>query len=146
MRPILADSNILLRVVQPTHAHHAMALAAMDKLLRQSLELCVVTQNLIEFWAVATRPVASRGLGMSPATATDEMRKLRSIFYLLDGATGIADAWGKLASTYLVSGKQAHDAHLVAAMGMFGVQQLLTFNSDDFKRYPGITVLNPAQL
>jgi hypothetical protein len=76
----------------------------------------VVTQNLIEVWAVATRPVGNRGLGMRPANAADEMRKLRSIFYLLDGTAGVADAWEHLVSNYLVSGKQAHDEHLVAAM------------------------------
>jgi predicted nucleic acid-binding protein len=143
--PVLADSNILLRVAQPSHAHHAVALAALDKLLAQNFDLCIVMQNLVEFWAVATRPVASRGLGMSSAIALNEMRKLRSIFYLLDGAVGIADVWTKLVADQLVSGKQAHDAHL-AAMGVYGVQQLLTFNGDDFKRYPGITVLNPVQL
>jgi hypothetical protein len=31
-------------------------------------------------------------------------------------------------------------------MGVYGVQQLLTFKSDPFKRFPGITVMNPTQL
>jgi hypothetical protein len=33
--PVLADSNILLRAAQPSPVHHALALSAMDKLLRQ---------------------------------------------------------------------------------------------------------------
>jgi len=82
---------------------------------------------------------------MTPSTAIPESAT-RSVFYLLDGAAGIADAWTKLVSHHLVSGKQAHDAHLAAAMGAYGVQQLLTFNGDDFKRYPGIIVLHPAQV
>jgi hypothetical protein len=82
---------------------------------------------------------------MAPTEATEELQKLRSIFRLLDGGVGIGDAWEKLVNDQLVSGKQAHNAHL-AAMGVYGIQQLLTFNSGDFKRYVGITVLHPAQI
>jgi predicted nucleic acid-binding protein len=63
---------------------------------------------------------------------------------LLEGAAGIADSWQRLVKQYQVSGKQVHDAHLVAAMQVYGLQKILTFNGDDFKRYPGVTVLNPA--
>jgi len=143
---VLADTNILLRVVQPAHSQHAVTSSALDKLLLQNIDLCIVTQNLVEFWAVATRPIANYGLGMDPPVASDELKKLRSIFHLVDGGVGIAEAWEKLVSDQLVSGKQAHDAHLAAAMGVYGIQQLLTFNGDDFKRYSGITVLHPAQV
>ena len=37
----------------------------------------------------------------------------------------------------------AHDARLVAAMSVHGINHLLTFNIADFKRYPAITVLSP---
>jgi predicted nucleic acid-binding protein len=50
-----------------------------------------------------------------------------------------------LVGTHLVSGKQAHDAHLVAVMLVYAVTDILTFNIADFRRYPGITVLDPAQ-
>jgi len=39
-----------------------------------------------------------------------------------------------------------HDAHLVAAMQVYGLRTILTFNGDDFKRYPRIFVLNPASV
>lgn len=80
MLPVLADSNILLRIAQPSHVEHLVALGALDKLSQRNFDLCVATQNLVEFWAVATRPIESRGLGMSPAKARDEMLKLRNIF------------------------------------------------------------------
>lgn len=143
---VLADSNILLRLVQPTHAQHAVASSALDKLLADNVDLCVVTQNIVEFWAVATRPAANLGLGMTPPSAAGEIQKLRAIFHLLDGGVGIADAWEKLVRDHLVCGKQTHDAHLAAAMSVYGIQHLLTFNGDDFRRYAGITVLHPAEI
>jgi predicted nucleic acid-binding protein len=138
------DSNILLRLSQPAHAEYSMASGAVDKLLLQNFDLCIVPQNLIEFWAVATRPSANRGgLGIKPDAVDGEMKRLRSLFHLLEGGAGIADNWQRLVKQHQVSGKQVHDAHLVAQV--YGLQESLTFNGD-FKRYPDITVLNPASV
>ena len=43
-----------------------------------------------------------------------------------------------------VAGKKVHDAHLVAMMQAHSIRSILTFNEADFKRYPGIAMLNPA--
>jgi len=45
-----------------------------------------------------------------------------------------------------VAGKQAHDARLVAAMLVHGVTHLLTFNTNDFKRFSEIMVVNPQNV
>jgi predicted nucleic acid-binding protein len=82
---------------------------------------------------------------MSPLTITGELRALNGLFRLLEGKSGVAGAWEMLVGTHLVSGKQAHDAHLVAVMLVYAVTDILTFNIADFRRYPGITVLDPAQ-
>ena len=39
-----------------------------------------------------------------------------------------------------------HDARLVAAMLVHKLTHILTFNSDDFRRYSEIIVVNPKQL
>ncbi len=49
-------------------------------------------------------------------------------------------------SQYQVSGKNAHDARLVAAMMVHGISRILTFNVGDFMRYAGIAVLDPQQV
>ncbi len=147
MDAALVDSNILLRLTQPAHAESSVTSPAVAKLLTQNVDLCIVPQNLVEFWAVATRPSANRGgLGFEPDAVDNEMKRLRSLFHLLEGAVGTADRWQWLVKQYQVGGKQVHDAHLVAAMQVYGLQKILTFNSDDFKRFPGITVINPAHV
>ncbi len=73
------------------------------------------------------------------------MRALRGLFRLLEGEAGVAGAWEEIAGKTLVSGKQAHDAHLVAIMSVYAVTDILTFNLPDFRRYSGINVLDPAQ-
>ena len=42
-----------------------------------------------------------------------------------------------------VSGVQVHDARLVAAMRVHGLDRLLTLNVADFSRYPGIVAVHP---
>ena len=43
---------------------------------------------------------------------------------------------------YRVSGKNAHDARLVAAMVVHEIESILTFNTGDFLRYEEIRVLD----
>jgi predicted nucleic acid-binding protein len=42
-----------------------------------------------------------------------------------------------------ITGKNAHDARIVAAMSVHGIDRLLTFNKPDFQRYHGIRVVSP---
>jgi predicted nucleic acid-binding protein len=45
-----------------------------------------------------------------------------------------------------LSGVQVHDARLVAVMHVHGLTHLLTLNTVDFIRYPGITVVHPQNV
>ena len=142
----LVDTNVLLRLLQPEHPQYAIASMALAGLRRQESDLCIARQNLVEFWAVATRPVAENGLGMSPLMTASEVRVLRDLFRVLEGKPGIADAWEKLVSGHLVSGKQAHDAHLAAVMNIHGLRRILTFNGADFRRYDSVEVIVPSSI
>jgi predicted nucleic acid-binding protein len=109
-------------------------------------ELLVIAQNLIEFWAVATRPIGDNGLGMAVAQAALELTKLKTLFGILPDTADILLEWEQLVVKHQVLGKQAHDARLVAAMLVHDVTHLLTFNTNDFKRYNAITVVDPASV
>jgi predicted nucleic acid-binding protein len=144
MGTVLVDSNILLRLAQPAHAQYAVASEAVASLRKQNFDLCIATQNLVEFWVVATRPLTNNGLEMHPSKVAGEIHKLRNLFRLLEGLPGIADAWQQLVGRHLVLGKQGHDAHLVATMLVHGVRRILTFNVDDFRRYASVEVIAPT--
>ncbi len=62
---------------------------------------------------------------------------------LLRDERAVYDCWRELVAKYGIQGKQAHDARLVAAMQRHGITHLLTFNTSDFSRYPGITGIDP---
>lgn len=45
-----------------------------------------------------------------------------------------------------VSGKPSHDARLVAAMQVHRLTAILTFDRKGFSRFPGIEVVDPADV
>jgi predicted nucleic acid-binding protein len=139
----LVDTNVLLRLMQPHSPHSPIAEHPLNALRRRKEELCVVSQNLIEFWVVATRPMAENGLGLTVEAAHGEASTIRRIFRLLPELPLHAE-WERLVNSHRVSGKSSHDARLVAAMKIHGIQSILTFNTQDFSRYADITVLDPA--
>ena len=122
---------------------HASAVAAVNLLAQSGEQLCLVPQNLYEFCAVATRPIAANGLGMSVAEAALEIARLRPTFTVLDDVPAILPEWERLVIHYGVVGKNAHDTRLVAAMAVHGIGRILPFNSSDFQRYAGFTVVTP---
>jgi predicted nucleic acid-binding protein len=77
---VLIDTNILTRAAQPGHPMHNDALNAVGILRARGEELCVVAQNLIEFWAVATRPLSANGLDMKTSEAQAELAHIKSLF------------------------------------------------------------------
>jgi predicted nucleic acid-binding protein len=142
----LVDTNVLLRSIQQTDPMHADAKRAAATLTRQDQQLSIVAQNLIEFWAVATRPAVNNGLDLSIEVTAQHLAIFKRIFTLLPETPEVFPEWERLVDHHKVSGRQVHDARLVAAMKVHSVKHLLTFNTDDFKRFNEITVVNPRTI
>lgn len=142
----LVDTNILLRLVQKNSPMHSDVQRAIFILKRQGNLLHIIPQNIIEFWAVATRPINSNGLGLSTAQSVQETEKLKKIFILYFDTPVIFSEWEALIVKHQVMGKQVHDARLVAAMMAHKFTHLLTFNVDDFKRFSEIVVVEPRSV
>jgi predicted nucleic acid-binding protein len=140
----LADTNILLRLAQKSSPHYSVARFAVTTLRRSGCVIFIVPQNIVEFWSVATRPIASNGLGYSPGFADRLMQRLQRFLPLVPDSSLIHEEWQKLVVSIGITGRQAHDARLVAAMIVHGIPNILTFNLADFRRYPGITTIDPA--
>jgi predicted nucleic acid-binding protein len=143
---ILLDTNILLRISEPAHSHHSASVSALRTLALEGHSFCIASQTVSEFLAVATRPVADRGLGMAQAKADAELTKVTSSLEMLYDSKAVIDELRRLVVLNSISGKSVHDAHPVAAMKANAVSHLLTINTRDFSRYPDIHVLNPTAL
>ena len=147
---ILLDTNLLTRMTRSSDPQSGAARGAIQTLLGKSERLILVPQNLYEFWAVATRPpgkppAGSNGLGMTPAQAAHWLRFFKRRFVLLHDREELSGLWQTLVETHGVTGFQAHDVRLVAAMRSYGITRLLTFNATHFRGMP-TTILDPASV
>lgn len=142
---ILVDTNVLVRLTEAAHFHHPTAKSAVLSLRQSGHHLCIVPQVLYEFWAVATRPTDSNGLGMAIEETQDSIQQMKRSFRLLRDERAIFERWEQLVIDHSVKGKQTHDCRLSAAMLRQGISHLLTFNPQDFARYVHVMVIDPQQ-
>jgi predicted nucleic acid-binding protein len=143
---VLLDTNILLRLLEPGHSQHRAAFAAVELLAGRSDTLCVVPQNVYEFWVVSTRPLKENGRGKLPDEVLAEVAFLESNFTVLPETPDVFSEWKRLMTMSKRIGKPAHDARFVAAMIVHNLSHILTFNHKDFYGYTGITAINPATI
>jgi hypothetical protein len=101
---------------------------------------------MIEYWVVATRPVAVNGLGLTPADVEISLQGFDILFTFLPEPPHIGVRWRDLVNRYNVQGRTGHDTRIVAFMLEQGVTHLLTLNSSDFARYTEILCLAPENV
>ncbi len=144
--PVLIDTNILLRAVQPSHPMHRVALRALETLLAREEPLFIAIQNVAEFWNAATRPLTNNGLGLTIEEAKEEIERLEGFFQILSESASSYAMWKTLVVTHRVSGAQVHDARLAALMRTNGLTKIVTFNVQDFTRFGEIEAVHPGKV
>ena len=142
----LLDTNILLRMGKSDDPHYQVIRAALLALGARGLRLCYTSQTLGEFWNVSTRPLDKNGFGLSVAETDLVARAIERDFRFLPDSQAVHDRWRRLLVTHEVRGVQVHDARLAGSMYVHGLSQLLTINVRDFARYPGLSILHPADV
>jgi predicted nucleic acid-binding protein len=145
----LLDTGILLRIADTYDAQHPLVRVAVGKLGNQRETLIISTQNVAEFCNVATRPKRNNGLGLAPRVALDLFeREVESICTVVPEPDATHDQLKRLIAKYGVVGKQVHDTRLVAMMLSWQIENILTLNDRDFRRYEpeGIRIVAPDAL
>jgi predicted nucleic acid-binding protein len=144
----LLDTNVLGRMANAMDPMHLVATHAVAELHRRGNTVCLTPQVLVEFRAMATRPMAVNGLGLTAVEVETLVATYESRFPLLPDTPAIYPAWKALVQALGVVGRQVHDARLVAVCHVHAVTHLLTFNVAHFNRLiafgPTVTVVDPA--
>lgn len=146
MTRYLVDTNVLVRLLDFTAADHAVAENAINQLLAQNDVICVTTQNLIEFWSVATRPANVNGLAWDTPKTKQQIEQLLLRFQFLYDPPDVLTHWLTLVSQQDMKGRRTHDARLVAVMLSHSVTHLLTFNTGDFASFTNISLVHPSNV
>ncbi len=142
----LLDTNILLRLIELEHPRHEEAAKALLALRAKDCLFFILLQNASEFWNVCTRPKSQNGLGLTVAETDNHLKRFERLFTIVPDTMEVFKNWRELVVKFSVSGVKVHDAKIVAAMKAHSIENLLTFNTDDFKRYTDIKAVQPKDI
>ena len=92
------------------------------------------------------KTLGGNGLGNTIAATGRLTSRIETFFTILPDSIETYRHWRRLVVTYEVNGAKVHDAKLVATMLVYEISHILTFNGNDFKRFPGITAIDPTQI
>jgi len=73
---VLVDTNVLLRSAQPNHPLCSQATRAVSELIHRRDAVFFCSQNIAEFWNVATRPADQNGFGLSHEEVLQEVSSI----------------------------------------------------------------------
>ncbi len=146
MTRYLLDTNVILRLSNPSDKQHNLVVQAVATLLRQGNKCYLTPQVLIELWVVATRPADKNGLGWLPQQASNIIKQLLQRFPMVEENPEVFFNWLTLVTTNQIKGKRTHDIRIVAVMLSSEIDHILTLNPKDFARIPGITVVHPQNI
>jgi len=141
---LFVDTHILIRFHDSSDDLHSQAVSKVAQLHRNDEALVVAPQCIYELWSVLTRPRQKRGVGLTPSDANAIVQRLPQFFRLVPDPAGLFTEWLRLVNLHGVSGKESHDARLVAFMNLSAIDKVVTFNGSDFARYGTISVIDPG--
>ena len=128
------DTNVLVYARFDGAPQCELARGKLFDLLNAPISPTISRQVVREYLAVTTRPQS----WVSPLSMSDALKDvvwLTSLFTVLEDGPAAMDELERLCRDIKLSGRQVHDANLVATMVAHGEHQLLTFNVKDFRRY-----------
>lgn len=132
---VLLDTNVLLAATDADRADHVRALDVLNTWPAAGTALYTSGQILREYLCVTTRPVEQNGLGMARRDAVANVTALRDRLRFLDETDKVCGRLLALLGEIRCSGKQVHDANVVATMLTYGVDVIVTLNGEDFARF-----------
>ena len=144
--PWFVDTNILLRLSISQQSRYPEIRFAVNHLQRLNSGIFCAAQNIAEFWNVSTRPADKNGFGLTIPEVQIELSQLETVVAILPETLEVFAEWKRLVLAHEVRGVQVHDARLAANMRVHGISNLLTLNGADFRRFPDILPVKPAEL
>jgi predicted nucleic acid-binding protein len=142
---VFVDTNVLVYAKLGAAPLHSLALEQLLTLQSATgLELWLSRQVLREYLAVMTRREAVTPVVPIEALASD-LNDFSRRFKIAEDNRAVTEKLLALVKQKNVSGKQVHDANIVATMQVYGIGRLLTHNVADFARYHDLIQVIPLQ-
>ena len=131
---IFIDTNVLVYATIPSSPMHAAAIAALHRIAQAGTEGWISRQVLREYLVQLTRP-GVLPVQQVPSLAASQASALLSIYRVADETSSVTNELLAFLASGLASGKQIHDANVVATCRVYGIRRLLKHNVSDFARF-----------
>src|SRR5262245_57315992 len=109
------DTNILLRAIIPQMLLHSQCEALVHQLWVDDTELWISRQIIREYLVQATHPQTFQPQ-LTIDQVSNQVATIRSLFRVADDTDSVTTHLMALLQTHSTSGKQVHDANVVATM------------------------------
>jgi toxin-antitoxin system PIN domain toxin len=140
---LAVDTNVLVFAEITSSRHHARALDLLQDLAEGARPQAIPRPCVYEFLRVVTHPRVFHPPVPLDRALPDLDRILGSpSLGLLSETPRHAEIMGRVFEEGGVAGNLIHDAHIAALCLQHGVSELLT-GDRDFKRFPGLRVVDP---
>jgi predicted nucleic acid-binding protein len=131
---VFVDTNILVYANLAQSPFHSQAVHRLRELEGHGCALTASRQVLREYLAVMSRPdVFTEAIPLSSLIM--DVKNFAAGLVILDDTELVTCKLLELIERFSVTGKQVHDANIVATMLVHDLPTLLTHNTKDFTRY-----------
>ncbi|WP_242044697.1 type II toxin-antitoxin system VapC family toxin [Anabaena azotica] len=143
-RPVFLDTNTLVYASLSESPFHQVTMETIQSFYDAGVELCISRQIIREYLATLTRPQQFTN-ALPIATVLEDIQYFQSRFLIAEDSSQVTERLLTLMEEIPIGGKQVHDANIVATMLVYGIPQLLTYNTSDFARFSGLITILPLQ-
>ena len=131
-------------MLHDTLPYHEQCLSLVERLKDEDSELWISRQIVREYLVRATH-INTFNVALTLPQVMTQIGTINSLFRIADETEAVSRQLVELLLTVPTSGKQIHDANIVATILVYGIDTLLTLNVEDMKRFGDrITILSPA--
>lgn len=140
----LIDANVLVYSVFAASPQYAASLSLLDKAADANASFYVFPHILAEFFAVITNPkrVAPPKTPQEALAAVERLLVLPRLSVLPLPAAAVT-GWVQLIRSRPVKAGKVFDRQTAAAMILYGINTIYTYNLADFQGIAGITAKEP---
>ena len=134
------DTNLLVYAVSSDSPFYLSARKILEQKLKDEYELWISRQVIREYLVVMSRSeiLLQR---QSMEDVIRDFKKVIKSFSIANDTMNVTEKLYQLIEKYDVKGKNIHDANVVATMLVNGIQEIITHNIKDFRRFePEISI------
>lgn len=133
MNSVLIDSNVLIYALDSNSIYHHQSITI---LMSNELELYISTKNISEYFSVCSKLKIEDSI----IWKFYEELKLNTILLFPDNQS--VYLFENLLKKYKPTGNRIYDIEIVSIMIRHGINEIATFNLDDFKNIAEINIYN----